>query len=135
VVVNEYLMAPQTAYTTEWIELYNPSNNSIDLSGLYLDDLASGGGSPKVIPNGTTIAAHGYYVMDIASGFLNNTGAESVRFLSIVGGVETVYDQTSYNLGSTQYDKVFHRNGDGGSWCGTISTKVTKGTANPGTCP
>ncbi len=74
-------------------------------------------------------------LMDIASGFLNNTGTESVRFLSIVSGVETVYDSTSYTLGSTQYDKAFHRTSDGGSWCGTISTNVTKGSANPNTCP
>jgi hypothetical protein len=73
--------------------------------------------------------------MDIASGFLNNTGAESVRYLKIVNGVETVYDQTSYNLGSTQYDKVFHRIGNGGAWCSTISTNVTKGGSNPTTCP
>ena len=80
-------MAPQTLYTTEWIELYNPTGNSIDISGLYLDDVAAGGGAPKQIPASTSIASHGYYVMDIASGFLNNTGANSVRFLSIVGGV------------------------------------------------
>jgi hypothetical protein len=133
--INEYLMAPQTAYTSEWIELYNPKSSAIDIGGLYLDDLAGGGGAPKLIPAGTTIAAHGYYVMDIASGFLNNTGAESVRYLKIVGGVETVYDQTSYTLGSTQYDKVFHRSGDGGAWCTTISSNVTKGAANAGTCP
>lgn len=135
VVINEYLMAPQTLYTTEWIELYNPTNSAIDLSGLYLDDVAGGGSAPKQIPAGTTIAAHGYYVMDIASGCLNNTGAESVRYLSIVGGVETVYDQTSYNLGSSQYDKVYHRTGDGGAWCASISSNVTKGAANPATCP
>ena len=70
-----------------------------------------------------------------ASGFLNNTGAESVRFLAIVGGVETVYDTYTYNLGSTQTDKVFHRIGDGGAWCNTISSNVTKGNANPTTCP
>ena len=135
VVINEYLMAPQTLYSTEWIELYNPTSNAIDLSGLYLDDVAAGGGTPKQIPASTTIASHGTYVMTFASGFLNNTGSDSVRFLSITGGVETVYDSTSYSLGSTQYDKVFHRQGDGGAWCGTISTNVTQGSANPNTCP
>ncbi len=133
--LNEYLMAPNPSTDPEWIELYNPTAFPVDLSGLYLDDIAGGGGSPKLIPAGTTIAAHGYYVMNIASGFLNNTGTESVRYLKIVGGVETVYDSTSYSLGSTQYNKVFHRIGDGGSWCTTISTNVTKGTANPATCP
>ena len=132
--INEFLMAPQST-TTEWVELYNPTATGIDLSGYYIDDVAGGGGAPKAIPAGTVIPAHGYYVMDIASGFLNNTGSESVRYLKIVGGVETVYDTYSYNLGSTQYDKVFHRTGDAGTWCNTISSNVTKGAANPTTCP
>ena len=133
--INEYLMAPNPTTDPEWIELYNPTSSAIDISGLYLDDVAGGGGAPKAIPAGTTIAAHGYYVMNIASGFLNNTGTESVRYLRIVGGVETVYDSTSYSLGSSQYNKVFHRIADGGAWCATISANVTKGAANPSTCP
>jgi beta-lactamase superfamily II metal-dependent hydrolase len=135
VVINEFLMAPNPSTDGEWVELYNPTATAIDISGLYIDDVAAGGGAPKVIPAGTTIASHGYYVMNIASGFLNNTGAEDVRYLKIVGGVETVYDTYHYSLGSTQYNKVFHRTGDGGAWCNTISANVTKGTANPSTCP
>lgn len=133
VVINEYLMAPQAG--SEWIELYNPTASAIDLSGLYLDDAAGGGGAPKQIPAGTTIPAHGRYVMEFGSGFLNNTGTDAVRYLAIGGGVETVYDTTTYTLGSTQYDKVFHRVGDGGSWCAIISANVTKGAANAVTCP
>lgn len=133
--VNEFLMAPNPSTDGEWVELYNPNSSAIDVSGLYIDDVAGGGGSPKVIPAGTAIASHGYYVMNIASGFLNNTGAEDVRYLKIVGGVETVYDTYHYSLSTTQYNKVFHRTGDGGAWCNTISANVTKGTANPSTCP
>ena len=135
VVINEFLMAPKRTNQPEWVELYNPTTQAIDLSGLYIDDLAGGGGAPKAIPSGTTIAANGRWVFEFTSGYLNNTGAESVRFLKIVGGVETVYDQYDYNLGTTQIDKVFHRTGDGGAWCNTISSNVTKGTANPATCP
>lgn len=132
--VNEVLMAP-SGTATEWVELYNPTSSAVDLSGLYIDDVAGGGGAPKQIPAGTTIPAGGRWVMDVPSGFLNNTGAESVRYLKIASGVETVYDSYSWSLGSTQYDKVFHRSGDGGTWCGTISASVTKGTPNPTTCP
>jgi hypothetical protein len=128
-------MAPNVTYTQEFVELYNPQNAAGDIGGLYIDDIAAGGGAPKVIPAGTIIPAKGYYVMSFASGFLNNTGAESVRYLKIVGTVETVYDTYSYSLATTQYDKVFHRIGDGGAWCNTISANVTKGTANPATCP
>lgn len=132
--VNEFLMAPSTG-GTEWVELYNPLAAPVDVSGFYIDDVAGGGGAPKQIPAGTIIPAGGRYVMDIASGFLNNTGAETVRFLSGTGANEVTYDSYSYSLGSTQTDKVFHRSGDGGAWCATISTNLTKGTANPTTCP
>lgn len=132
--VNEFLMAPSGG-GTEWVELYNPTSSSVDVSGYYIDDVAGGGGSPKQIPAGTSIPAGGRWVMEFASGFLNNTGSESVRYLSISGGTETVHDTYSYSLSSTKYDKVFHRTGDGGTWCGSISSNVTKGTANPLTCP
>jgi len=132
--VNEYLMAPSTG-EQEWVELYNPTALDLDIGGLYIDDLGGGGGSPKQIPAGTVIAAGGRWVMAFASGYLNNTGSESVRYLAISGGAETVYDTHSYSLSSSQFDKVFHRQGDGGAWCGTISTNVTRNTPNPMTCP
>lgn len=132
--VNEFLMAP-SGTGTEWVELHNPTAAPVDVSGFYIDDVAGGGGSPRQIPAGTVIAARGRYVMDIPSGFLNNTGSETVRFLSGTGANEVTHDSYSYSLGSTKYDQVFHRQGDGGAWCGTISANVTKGTANPATCP
>lgn len=131
--VNEVLMAPSAG--TEWVELYNPTSSQVDVSGFYVDDVAGGGGAPKQIPSGTVIPAGGRWVMEFASGFLNNTGAESVRFVSGSGATEVVHDSYSWSLSSTQYDKVFHRVGDGGAWCGTTSASVSKGTANPATCP
>lgn len=132
--VNEYLMAPSST-GQEWVELYNPTTVALDVGGLYIDDLAGGGGSPKQIPAGTVIPAGGRWVMAFASGFLNNTGSDSVRYLAISGGVETVHDSHTYSLSSTQYDKVFHRQGDGGPWCNTISVNVTRNAANATTCP
>lgn len=131
--INELLMAPKTG--NEWVELYNPTGTPVDVSGFYIDDVGGGGGAPKQIPSGTVISAGGRWVMEFASGFLNNTGAESARFVSGSGATEVVHDSYSWSLSSTQYDKVFHRGGDGGAWCDTISTSVTKGTANPATCP
>jgi beta-lactamase superfamily II metal-dependent hydrolase len=132
--VNEILMAPSTG-GTEWVELFNPTTSPVDVGGFYVDDVAGGGGAPKQIPAGTVIPAGGRWVMDFASGFLNNTGSETVRFLSGTGASEVTHDSYAYSLGSTQTDKVFHRNGDGGAWCATISTNVTKGSPNPATCP
>ena len=128
--VNEFMMAPSTG--NEWIELYNPTAQAVDVSGYFIDDVAGGGGAPKLIPSGTVIPAGGRWVYEFASGFLNNTGSDSARYTS-PGGTEL--DAYAYSLGSTQYDKVFHRVGDGGAWCATISTNVSQGTANPSTCP
>lgn len=134
-VINEYMMAPRDSGPKEWVELYNPTAATVDVGGLHVDDLVGGGGAPKQIPVGTLIPPGGHYMFEFASGFLNNTGTDQVRYLAISGGVETVYDSTSYSLSSTHYDQVFHRTGDGGTWCGAISTNVTKGAANPTTCP
>lgn len=131
--VNEVMMAPSAG--SEWVELHNPTSATVDVGGFYVDDVAGGGGAPKQIPAGTTIPAGGRWVFEFASGFLNNTGSESVRFVSGTGASEVQHDAFSWSLSSTQYDKVFHRVGDGGAWCTTISTAVTKGTANPSTCP
>ncbi|CAN5192815.1 hypothetical protein BH09ACT11_BH09ACT11_00090 [soil metagenome] len=131
--VNEVLMAPSAG--NEWVELYNPTSAPVDVSGFYIDDVAGGGGAPKQVSSGTVIPAGGRWVMEFASGFLNNTGAESVRFVSGTGASEVVHDSYSWSLSSTQYDKTFHRVGDGGAWCDSISTAVTRGTANPATCP
>ena len=129
--INELLMAPSSP-GNEWVELYNPTAQAVDVSGWYVDDVAGGGVSPKAIPPGTVIPAHGRWVFEFASGFLNNTGAESVRYTDPAG---TAYDSFDYSLSSTQYDKVFHRVGDGGAWCTTVSANATKGTTNPTTCP
>ncbi|HEV8536808.1 MAG TPA: hypothetical protein VGR87_13970 [Candidatus Limnocylindria bacterium] len=132
--INEFLMAPNPTSDGEWVELFNPQSVAVDVSGLYVDDVAAGGGAPKQIPAGTVIPPGGLWVMTVASGFFNNTGPDDVRYLRIAGS-ETVYDSYHYDLGTTQYNKVFHRIGNGGAWCNTISTNVTKGTANPTACP
>lgn len=132
IVINELLMAPTSG--NEWVEFFNPTSEDVDISGLYLDDIAGGGGSPKQIPGGAVVPAGGYWVFEFSSGFLNNTGEESARFLSDSAGT-TVYDEFSWSLGSTHYDEVFHRAGDGGAWCASISENLTKATANPATCP
>ncbi len=129
--INEFLMAP-TSPASEWVELYNPTAQAVDVSGWHVDDVAGGGGSPKQIPAGTTIPAGGHWVFEFSSGFLNNTGTDAVRYTD-PGGTE--YDSYGYSLSSTKYDQVFHRSGDGGAWCATVSTNVTKGSANPTSCP
>ncbi|MCP5097216.1 MAG: hypothetical protein GY943_16840, partial [Chloroflexi bacterium] len=122
VLINEYVARSSV---TEWVELYNTTASDLDISGHYIDDIASGGGSPKVIPNGTIIVSGGYYVMEFSS-FLNN-GGDDVRFLD---SSQTALDSTSYTSATDEYS--WYRTPDGGTWSGTESDTPTKGTTNPG---
>lgn len=133
VVINEFLMSPQTEHSVDWIELYNPTGDDIDIGGKYIDD-RPGARAPRQIPANTIIPAGGYYVMDIYVGYFRGTGYEEARYLDITGGVETVYDMFSYNLSSPAYDHTFRRSPDGGSWCSSPLYPATKNAANPSGC-
>jgi hypothetical protein len=122
VLINEYVANS----ATEWVELYNTTNTALDLSGHYIDDIAGGGGAPKLIPNGTIIAAHGYYVMTFSS-FLNNT-SDDVRFLT---PGQSALDSTSYPSATAEYSR--YRYPDGGAWSGVESSTPTQGASNSGT--
>lgn len=122
VLINEYVANS----STEWVELYNTTANDLDLSGHYIDDIASGGGSPKQIPNNTIISAGSYYVMEFSS-FLNN-GGDDVRFLD---ASQAVLDSTSYSSATAEHS--YYRFPDGGAWSGLESDTPTKGASNGGT--
>ncbi|MCB0503915.1 MAG: lamin tail domain-containing protein [Cyclobacteriaceae bacterium] len=62
VVLNE-IMAKDPVTDLDWIELYNTSDSEVDISGYMLNDKADPNGG-FVIPNGTTIAAYGFYVVE-----------------------------------------------------------------------
>ncbi|CAG0937165.1 ComE operon protein 3 [Thermoflexales bacterium] len=128
VLINEIVPAPQATFTQEKIELYNTTANPIDIGGLWIDDLAGGGGAPRQIPIGTTIPAHGFYVHSDA-GFLNNSGDE-VRLLETDG--VTVLDLYTYSA-SPGYDAAYGRLCDGGAWAGSANPTPTIGATN-GAC-
>ena len=123
IVINE-LYANADSGQTEWVELYNPAPYAIDISGAYIDDI-SGGGAAKLIPNGTTIAAGGYWTLDTNNLF--NNGGDDVRFLMPDG--TTVID--SYTYTSSAKNQSWYRTPDGGAWSGTMTSTLTKGAANP----
>lgn len=128
ILINEFIPAPQTIYTQEKIELYNTTANSVDIGGLWIDDIASGGGAAQQIPAGTTIPGFGYYVHNTAN-FLNN-GGDDVRLLAEDG--LTVLDARTYTA-SPGYDLALARNCDGGAW-GPGGVTATPGATN-GACP
>jgi endonuclease YncB( thermonuclease family) len=59
VVINEVLPAPQTAFAKEFVEIYNPGTQPVDLGGYVLDDIEGGGSAPYTIPAGTVIPTGG----------------------------------------------------------------------------
>lgn len=74
VVINEVAYeAPSSATTTEFVELKNNDSNPVNMSGwvLALVDQTGSAYSTVTIPNGTTLAPGGYYV--IANSSLNLT--------------------------------------------------------------
>ncbi len=80
IIINEFMPAPASG--SEWVELFNPTLESIDLSGWQVDDI-EGGSAPVTIAPGTVILAEGYVVVEVGSR-LNNTG-DMVRLLDPTG--------------------------------------------------
>jgi beta-lactamase superfamily II metal-dependent hydrolase len=122
VLINEFLPKPQTLYTTEWVELYNPTDDYLNIGSMWIDDILNGGGAPKQIPGSTILAPGGYYVMEM-NNYLNNTG-DDVRLLGTDGS--TVFDAKTY--GSIGYDLSICRQPDGGSWASSCT--ASKGGSN-----
>ena len=46
----------------DWVEIYNPTDTAVDLSGMYITDDAA---NPQkaALPEGASVAAHGYYIV------------------------------------------------------------------------
>ncbi len=75
IVINEVELNPpgddNSGSVEEWIELYNPSSSSVDLSGWKLST-THGGTVTVTISQGTIILADGYYVYNRGSQWLDN---------------------------------------------------------------
>ena len=123
VLINEFVAAPSVTETSEWIELYNTTNETLDIGEMWLDD-EPGGSSPIQIPVDTTIAPGGFYVHTMNT-FLNNSG-DDARLLSI--DQLTVHD--SYSYASATSDTSWCRDPDGGPWRVIECDDTTQGTTN-----
>ena len=123
VLINEFVANNGTVQTSEWVELFNTTTETLDIGSMWIDDILGGGGAPQQIPAGTTIDAGGYYVMTL-SAYLNNTG-DDVRLLDDDGA--TVHDAYSYVSATT--DMSWCRKPDGGDWS-VIECSPTQGSTN-----
>lgn len=70
-------------YADEWIELYNPGTEEIDLHGWQLDDRAGGGSNRYTFPAGARLSAgdYGLYYQRQTGLALNNNG-DDVRLIA-----------------------------------------------------
>lgn len=77
VVVNEWEQNPPGQDGgKEWVELYNPSSQDVDISAWHLIDRYYG--KAVLIPAGTILAAGGYFVLNWTNGSLINSHLTSI---------------------------------------------------------
>lgn len=121
VLINEIVASNSTSASDlngesdDWVELYNTTANSIDLSGMYLSDDATNL-LKWAFPFGTTIPANGYILVwcdnDIGqAGIHTNFKLSSLGENLIFSNGATIYDQVAFGVQST--DVAYARCPDG----------------------
>lgn len=116
----------------DWVEIYNPGTESVDLTGMYLTDDPS---EPMQwqFPAGSTIAAGGFFLIwadgepeqgnDHASFKLSSSG-ETVALFDTDG--TTLVDSIEFGEQST--DVAYGRSPDGGETLGVLATPSPNAT-------
>ena len=106
---------PDYGNYADWLEIYNPGNARVDISGYFLSDDPA---SPQkwTFPSGTTIAANGFLLVwldnestGLHTGFRLSKSGESVLFHS---ASNVLLDQVDF--GEQIEDVSYGRNPDGG---------------------
>lgn len=99
---------------SEWVELYNPTDSPVDISGWRLEDST---GNTRPIPGSTVIGAKGFYVCDSPTSFLTDSGEQFSLYNDPAAGqvVDTV-TFTSGRSSSAAVEGTMSRYPDGGAW-------------------
>ncbi len=122
IVINEIAWGgTQDNWRDEWVELFNTTDQTIDLTGWYIED------NSRVyeIESGE-IAPFGYFVLADKEESFSNFLADAIMTLSLLDGGEKL---TLFNNLGTVMDTV---NSTGGSWyAGDGSTKATMERIDP----
>jgi competence protein ComEC len=127
ILINEVELNPAGTDTgTEKVELYNPSNTGIDVSGWTVSSTA-GRTATVVINEGTTIPSKGYLIVgrDSQQQWLDNTG-EGIDLRNELG---ILIDSVGPFSDQDNDDSTWQRSPDGqDNW--VVSTSNTLGSAN-----
>lgn len=117
-VLNEIMAKPDD--DTEWIEIYNPTDQTIDLTGWQIKD--GNTSSTDDLSLSSQIGPLEFKVFEHIKGWLNDSGGETVILLNNTTSVD------SYSYNTATQGKTFGRQPDGDSWENNLTP--TKGTSN-----
>jgi len=124
VVINEIAWAGSAdSSTDEWIELYNNSNQAVDLSNWHIVD-DNGDQDYKILSG--TVAAKSYFLIEDHESTVANISSDAIIDLSLANGGDSLQLQDSANQ---VIDTV---NGSGGAWyAGSATTHGTMERIDP----
>ena len=131
VVINEF--SSQTS--TDWVELYNTSNEQVNLNNYVLKDNTTSG-NPK--STSCLLAPHGFVALDWGTSLNKNgdtiflkLGDEILECISFGDGADgSCPGETGPTLANPSADQVGARMPDGGAW--QLTTVSTKDAPNDG---
>jgi hypothetical protein len=123
VVINEVAWAGTTDNSNdEWIELYNTTSQTVDLSNWYIEDDYV----DKYIIVSGTIPAHGYFLIEDSENTVSGVAADAVIPLSLANSGDSLILK---NASGTVIDSV---NSTGGAWyAGNSTSKATMERIDP----
>ncbi|MDD4163387.1 MAG: lamin tail domain-containing protein, partial [Methanothrix sp.] len=80
VVINEIELNPPEG-GADWVEIYNPDNGSVDISG-WTAEITDGSwvGKLSAVPAGTILPARGFYVFNGQSSWNHNDGGYATLY-------------------------------------------------------
>ena len=122
ILINELLPSPAGSDTEEeWIEIFNPNDFEVDLSGWKIQD-TTGKTKTYIFPKGTKILAKGFLVLKrpVSKITLNNDGDG----LKLIDSSGKTIDEISYQ--KAQKGKSFNRGETGWFW----NENLTPGAEN-----
>lgn len=110
---------------TDWVELYNGSEETVDLSGYFLQD-SKGSEEEYIFPEGTTVAAGGFLVLEKEADFpfgISGDGDEIV----LLDAAGAIVDRVT--VPALEDGQTYARATDGGdTW--EVKDYGTKGASN-----
>ena len=109
VVINEMELNPPDG-EVDWIEIYNPDNQSVDISSWWAEIIdGSWTGSFEAVPAGTILPPGGFYVFNGQAAWAHDDGG----YATLYSASGEILDKTAKRLDSLNNDLTYGRTPDG----------------------